>query len=164
MTSQGRGGETVSEPFRGLVFVLRATAVLFLVAFVGAALPESWMKAVYEWGGELGPWPGGALLVYLARAVSILYGFYGLLALYLSFDVQRYRPLIRFMAIVSFPFVPIMFVVIWAAGLPTVWAVSEPTGILIISALWYLCSRPVARGQSGDAPQQWIEKRGREAN
>jgi hypothetical protein len=29
------------------------------------------MKAVYEWGG-VGPWPGGALLVYLARAVSIL--------------------------------------------------------------------------------------------
>lgn len=76
-----------------MVLVLRATAVLLLLAFVGAALPESWMKAVYEWGG-LGPWPSGALLVYLARAVPILYGFYGILALYLSFDVRRYLPLI----------------------------------------------------------------------
>ena len=67
-------------------------------------------------------------MVYLARVVSLLYGFLGVLALYLSFDVGRYRPLIRFMAIVSFPFVPVMFVVIWAAGLPMVWAVSEPTG------------------------------------
>jgi len=132
-----------------LVLVLRATGVLFLLALVGAALPESWMKAVYEWGG-LGPWPGGALLVYLARAVAILYGFYGLLALYLSFDVRRYLPLIRFMAIVGFPFAPVMFVVIWAAGLPTVWAVSEPMSIVVISALWYVASRPAGLANAAE--------------
>jgi hypothetical protein len=153
MTSQCRGGETVSEPFCGLVFVLRATAVLFLLALVGAALPESWMKAVYEWEGKLGPWPGGALLVYLARVTSLLYGFYGLLALYLSFDVRRYRPLVRFMAAVSFAFAPIMFVVIWSAGLPTVWAVSEPASILVISALWYGASAP-AKGAEQQVRQQ----------
>jgi len=139
----------VAVPFGWLVFVLRATAVLFLLALVGATLPESWMKAVYEWG-ELGPWPGGALLVYLARAVSILYGFYGLLTLYLSFDVRRYLPLIRFMAIVGFPFAPVMFVVIWAAGLPTVWAVSEPTSIVVISALWYVASRPAGLANAAE--------------
>jgi hypothetical protein len=131
------------------VLVLRATALLLLLAFVGAALPESWMKAVYEWGG-LGPWPGGALLVYLARALAILYGFYGLLALYLSFDVQRYLPLIRFMAVASFPFAPVMFVVIWAAGLPMIWAVSESTSIVFISALWYLASRPAGRANAAE--------------
>jgi hypothetical protein len=125
-----------------LVFVLRATAVLFLFAFVGAALPESWMKAVYEWEGKLGPWPGGALLLYLARVTSLIYGFHGLLALYLSFDVQRYLPLIRFMAVVSLLFAPVMFLVIWTAGLPAVWLVSEPVSILVISALWYVTSRP----------------------
>ena len=140
----------MSAPSPWLVLVLRATAVLFLLAFVGAALPEGWMKAVYEWGGELGPWPGGALLVYLARAVSILYGFYGLLALYLSFDVRRYLPLIRFMAIVGFPFAPVMFVVIWAAGLPMVWAVSESTSILVISALWYVASRPAGLANAAE--------------
>jgi len=132
-----------------LVLVLRATAVLFLLAFVGAVLPESWMKAVHEWGG-LGPWPGGALLVYLARALSILYGFYGMLALYLSFDVRRYLPLIRFMAIVGFPFAPVMFVVLWTAGLPTVWAVSEPASIVVISALWYVASRPAGLGEAAE--------------
>jgi hypothetical protein len=131
----------VSVQSGGLVLVLRVSGTLFLLAFVGAALPESWMKAVYEWD-DLGPWPGGALLVYLARAVSILYGFYGLLVLYLSFDVWRYAPLIRFIAIVSLPFAPIMFVVIWTAGLPTIWAVSESTSIFLISALWYVLSRP----------------------
>jgi hypothetical protein len=144
----------MSAPFGWLVLVLRATAVLLLLAMVGAALPESWMKAGYEWGG-LGPWPGGALLVYLARAVSILYGFYGLLALYLSLDVRRYLPLIRFMAIASFPFAPVMFVVIWAAGLPMVWAVCEPTSIVVISALWYVASRPaglVKIAEAGAAP------------
>jgi hypothetical protein len=123
-----------------LVVVLRATAALFLLAFVGAVLPESWMRAVYEWEGKMGPWPGGALLLYLARVVALLYGFWGLLALYMSFDVQRYRPLIRFMALVSFPFVPVMFVVIWSAGLPTPWLVCEPVSILVISALWYATS------------------------
>ena len=129
----------MSARYDGLVFVLRASGVLFLLAFAGAALPESWMKAVFEWG-DLGPWPGGALLIYLARAVSILYGFYGLLVFFVSFDVPRYVPLIRFMAIVSLPFAPIMFVVIWAAGLPMIWAVSESTSILVISALWYFLS------------------------
>jgi hypothetical protein len=132
-----------------LVLVLRATAVLLLLAFVGAALPESWMKAAYESGG-LGPWPGGALLVYLAREVSLLYGFLGVLALYLSFDVQRYRPLVRFMAIASFPFVPVMFVVIWAAGLPMVWAVCESTAILVSSALWYVASRPATLAKAAE--------------
>ena len=131
----------MSAPLPWLVLALRATAVLLLLAFAGAALPEGWMKAAYESGG-LGPWPGGALLVYLARAVSFLYGFYGVLTLYLSFDVQRYRPLVRFLAVASFPFAPVMFVVIWAAGLPAVWAVSESTSILVISALWYVASKP----------------------
>jgi hypothetical protein len=125
------------------VLVLRATAILGLLAFVGAALPESWMKAVYEWGDELEPWPGGALLLYLARVVSLLYGFIGLLTGYLSFDIPRYLPLIRFIAVVSLLFVPVMFVVIWTAGLPTVWLVSEPVGILVISVLWYVTSRPL---------------------
>jgi hypothetical protein len=141
--------KAVSAPFPWSVLVLRATAVLFLLAFVGAALPESWMKAVYEWG-EFGPWPGGALLVYLARVVSLLYGFLGLLALYLSFDVRRYRPLIRLMALVSFAFAPVMFGVIWAAGLPTVWAVSEPMSILVLSAAWYRASRPAGSGKAGE--------------
>jgi hypothetical protein len=132
-----------------LVLVLRTTAVLFLLAFVGAALPESWMKAAYE-SGDLGPWPGGALLIYLARAVSLLYGFCGLLALYLSFDVRRYLPLIRFLALVGFPFAPVMFIVIWTAGLPMVWAVSEPVGILVISTLWYVASRPTELANAAD--------------
>jgi hypothetical protein len=141
-----------------LVLVLRATAVLLLLAFVGAALPESWMKAAYELGG-LGPWPGGALLVYLAREVSLLYGFYGVLALYLSFDVQRYRPLIRFLAIASFPFVPVMFLVIWAAGLPAVWAVCESASILVISALWYVASRPAGLASAAE-PGPAADRRG----
>ena len=141
-SSQTGPGGNLAVASGWLVLVLRATAVLFLFAFVGAVLPESWMKAIYE-SGDIGPWPGGALLVYLARALSILYGFLGLMALYLSFDVRRYLPLIRFMAIVGFPFAPVMFVVIWSAGLPTVWAVSEPTGIILISALWYMASKSV---------------------
>lgn len=140
----------MSNPINWLVLVLRATAALLLLAFVGAVLPESWMKAVYESGG-LGPWPGGALLMYLARALSLMYGFLGLLTLYLSFDVSRYRPLVRFLAVASFPFAPVMFVVIWSAGLPVVWAVCESTGILVSSALWYVASRPakVAKAAEG---------------
>jgi hypothetical protein len=143
------GGEKAPVPFGWSVLVLRATAVLFLLALGGAILPERWMRAVYEWG-DLGPWPGGALLVYLARAVSILYGTYGLLALYLSFDVRRYLPLIRFLAVVGFPLAPVMFVVIWSAGLPTVWAVSEPTSILVLSTLWYVASGPAGLANAAE--------------
>jgi hypothetical protein len=133
------GGETVAASFGGLVAARHGSTVP--LGIPGAALPESWTKAVCEWDG-LGPWPGGALLVYLARALSLLYGFYGLLTLYLSFEVRRYLPWVRFMAVVGFLFAPVMFVVIWTAGLPTVWAVCEPASILVISALWYMAVRP----------------------
>jgi hypothetical protein len=139
----------MAAPFSRLVLVLRATAVGLLWAFVGAALPEGWMKAVHEWGG-LGPWPGGPLLVYLARVVSIWYGFIGLLALYMSFDVRRYLPLIRFIAVVSVLFAPVMLAVIWTAGLPTIWAVSEPVSIVVISALWYVTSRPAGPANTSE--------------
>jgi hypothetical protein len=137
----------MTAPFAWQPLVLRATGVLFLLAFVGAALPESWMKTVYE-SGEVGPWPHGAIVVYLARALSLLYGTYGLLALYMSLDMRRYLPLIRFLALVGFACAPVMFMVIWTAGLPTIWVLSEPTSILIISALLYLASRPGAIGES----------------
>jgi hypothetical protein len=140
----------VSPPLGWLVLVLRATAVLFILALAGAALPESWMKAVYELGGRE-PWPDGPLLVYLARLVCILYGVYGLIALYLSFDPRRYLPLIRFLALLGFPLAPVMFVVIWTAGLPLVWAVSEPVGILVISALWYVASRPTEHSKAAES-------------
>jgi len=48
----------VPAPFPGLVVILWATAVVLLLAFAGAALPESWMGAAYEFGG-LGPWRVG---------------------------------------------------------------------------------------------------------
>jgi hypothetical protein len=62
-------------------------------------------------------------------------------------------------ALVSFPFVPVMFVVIWAAGLPMVWAVCESTLILLISALWYVASRPAGLASAAE-PGPAADRRG----
>jgi len=47
-------GKSMSASSRRLTLILRATAVLLLLAFIGALLPERVMRSIYE-SGEIGP-------------------------------------------------------------------------------------------------------------
>jgi hypothetical protein len=100
------------------------------------------MRATHERLG-LGSWPGGPLLIYLARSVSALYGFFGLTALFVSFDVRRYRPLVEFLALCGVAFGPCVALIAATAGMPPAWACIEGPAVAGMCAVMWLLARRV---------------------
>jgi hypothetical protein len=83
----------------GLKWLLRFIAITTLMAFFSAVMPQSWLSYLIDKGA-----PGtqaGILITYMARMLSILYVFVGLLCFIFSFDITRYRPIIWLIGIGS---------------------------------------------------------------
>src|SRR5437879_5392404 len=79
---------------RHLFWFLRFTALMFLAAAPAVVMPSSWMRATAAWHGlEL---PDVALMEYMTRSVSALYVCMGASYWYMSRDLRRYLPLLRF--------------------------------------------------------------------
>lgn len=117
-----------------LEVLLRVVGTVCLLALIPLWMPQSWIDAGHRWLG-LGPFPEAPIAGYLARSVSSLSAFYGGLLIALSYDVQRYSPVIRYQAtaimllslcgvvVGSWGGMPLWFlagdaVACWAYGLP----------------------------------------------
>ena len=72
-----------------------------LFALVPVVMPLSWMAATHRWLG-LGEMPTAPIVAYLARSVSAFYALFGALCLVVASDLDRYRPLVRFLGVCSF--------------------------------------------------------------
>jgi hypothetical protein len=122
---------------RALVVLLRASAALLLVAVVPAVMPLAWMDAVHRWLG-LGELPSGPIVSYLARSLSAMYAVHGALLLYVSGDVQRYLPLVKYLAVLGIAFGAGMFVLDCLVGLPASWIACEGPLIVAlgVTVLW----------------------------
>ena len=81
-----------------LVLLLRIVGVGALFALVAVFMPVSWMAATHRWLG-LGEMPTGPVVEYLARSLSAFYAVMGALCLVLAADLERYRPLVRFLGV-----------------------------------------------------------------
>src|SRR5215831_7751773 len=79
-----------------LVFLLRLVGGGSLFALVAVVMPSTWMAATHRWLG-LGEMPTGPVVEYLARSLSAFYAVMGALCLVLATDLERYRPLVRFL-------------------------------------------------------------------
>jgi hypothetical protein len=79
-----------------LVFLLRLVGVGALFALVAVFMPFSWMSGTHRWLG-LGEMPTGPVVEYLARSLSAFYAVMGALCLVVSANLERYRPLVRFL-------------------------------------------------------------------
>ena len=78
--------------------LLQVVGGITLLAFAAAIMPSHWMEEISE---ELGfdPFPDSPLTFYLARNLSLLYGFLGALLIVVSLDLDRYRPLVWYIAL-----------------------------------------------------------------
>jgi hypothetical protein len=124
-----------------LIWLLRANGVGMLCALVFVFCPFDWMAGIHAriGMGELGYTP---LLSYLIRTLSALYATMGAILLFLSFDLNRYRPLVRFVGVLA---------ILGGAGvtfldavlrLPPFWTATEgPLTILLGLALILLARR-----------------------
>ena len=97
----GHGWLAMTKSDRALVLLLRIVGVGALFALVAVFMPVSWMAATHRCLG-LGEMPTGPVVEYLARSVSAFYALMGALCLVLTTDLERYRPLVRFLGL-AFP-------------------------------------------------------------
>ncbi len=97
---------------------------LSLLAFGAAVMPQKWIVEIAE---ELGfePFPSAPITFYLARNLSLLYGFVGCTLLVISSDLVRYRPLVRKIAIGTVLFGILQWIVDAQSGMPIWWTAQE---------------------------------------
>lgn len=109
---------------RAIVFFLRVVGVTGMLAVVAVFLPQSWMNAIHVYVG-LGPLPDAPIVSYLARSLSAFYTIVSVLALYVSFDIWRYRPLIRLGARMTIATGIVLLGIDLTAGMPMFWTLAE---------------------------------------
>ena len=125
---------------RALVVVLRFFGVVTLLAIFAVFMPTSWMASTHRWLG-LGELPAAPIVENLARSVSTFYAIFGAICLALAADVERYRPLIRFLGILVTLFGMILIGTDLSAGLPLWWTASEGLSTLVLGVLMFVLSR-----------------------
>jgi hypothetical protein len=114
-----------------LVFLLRLGAAITGSAFLAVFLPTEWMARIHEWLG-LGDFPRVPIVDYLARSLAAFYGFHGVLLLIVSFDLDRYRAIIWFLAFMNVTFGLMLTGVDSHAGMPAYWTFSEGPPLVLI--------------------------------
>ena len=95
-----------------------------LLAFGASVMPQKWIVEASEFFG-FEPFPDSPLTYYLARNLSLLYGFVGVLMLFVVRDLYRYRHLVRFLAIATIGFGILQLIVDLQSMMPAWWALGE---------------------------------------
>jgi hypothetical protein len=126
---------------KALVILLRFLGVTALFALVAVFMPLSWMAASHRWLG-LGEMPTAPVVEYLARSVSAFYALFGALCLLVAADLERYRPLVRFLGAAFALMGLVALGVDLAAGMPWWWTLSEGPRGVSVGALLYFLARP----------------------
>ena len=109
-----------------LLLFLRGVGYVTLLAFAAAVMPEKWMVEASEFLG-FEPFPDSPLTFYLARNLSLLYGFVGAALLIVASDLDRYRPLVRYAAMGTLLFGLLQLVVDGQSSMPIWWTLGEST-------------------------------------
>lgn len=108
-----------------------------MLSVVAVVMPYVWIEWAHSRVG-LGDFPAAPIAVYLARSSSALYALHGLFLLFISREVVRYAPLIRFMGLTAVGHGLLVMLIDTWAGLPLWWILLEGpafslTGIVILT-------------------------------
>ncbi len=113
-----------------VVGLLRLVGVVDCLAAVAVVLPSSAMDSVHRALG-LGALPTEPVVEYLARSLSLLYVFRGVVYLYASGDVPGRRGLVRVLAWTSVGMAVALLVIDLVAGMPLAWTRTEWLLVLV---------------------------------
>jgi hypothetical protein len=102
------------------------------------------MAATHRWLG-LGELPVAPIMEYLARSVSAFYVLFGAVCLVMASDLERYRPLVRFLAVAVILLSIVFTGVDLAAGMPWWWTAFEGPPGIGVGALLFFLARPMDR-------------------
>ena len=123
-----------------LVILLRIGAALTGSAFLAMFLPWDWMAATHRALG-MGELPRLAVVEYLARSVSALYGFHGVMLLIVSTDPVRYRPFVTYAAAMNVLFGLMLLGIDLQAGMPWFWTLAEGPSVVLVGLLLAVLNR-----------------------
>ena len=137
---------TLKRRQRRLAMLLRLVGVVDSTALSAVLMPRSMMADVHGFL-RLGTFPDDRIVGYLARSTSLLYAMFGVLMLYLSFHVARYRPLIQFCAGL-FAMCGLVFLGInLAESMPLWWVAGEGPVVLAVGACLVWLGRQCAAAE-----------------
>ena len=125
---------------RLLVWLLRLSGAVEILAFISVVMPRSWMEISHEWLG-MGTMPDGALLMFMIRQASYAYGMHGVSLWILASDVVRFRPLIVFNGFAFLLAGPIFFLIDYLTGMPLWWTIFDALACGSIGAALLLLTR-----------------------
>ena len=129
---------------RALIILLRAVGVLSCTAIFACVMPTTWIAATHR-GLGLGDFAAAPITQYLARSLSAFYAIFGGLAIVVSTDVQRYAPIIRFLAYVTLAFGVLITGIDLVVGMPTSWTLFQGPMTFILGVILLLLARRVER-------------------
>src|SRR5262245_33427521 len=125
---------------KALVLLLRIVGVGALFALVAVFMPASWIAATHRWLGWARCRPPRSWSTW--RSLSAFYAVMGALCLVLATDLERYRPLVRFLGVAFALMSLVLLGVDVAAGMPWWWSASEGPGGVVFGALLFVLARP----------------------
>lgn len=126
---------------KALIILLRVLGIPALFAVIAVFMPMSWMAATHRSLG-LGEMPTEPIVEYLARSVSAFYVVLGALCLVIASDLDRYRPLVRFLGFAFFLLGAVFTGVDVATGMPWWWSGFEGPPGLGLGVLMFWLARP----------------------
>ena len=125
---------------RLLVWLLRLTGLVEILAFISVVMPRSWMETSHEWLG-MGTMPDGPLVMFMIRQASYAYGMHGISLWILASDVARFRPLIIFNGVAFLLAGPVFFLIDYLTGMPLWWTIFDALACGSIGVAMLLLTR-----------------------
>ena len=102
-----------------LVLLLRLDGIIMLAALLPSMMPLAWMKEVHRCLG-MGELPDGPIIGYLTRSLSLMYAMHGAVLFFVSFDVRRFLPVVKFVAVLTILFGLWMTALDVVVGMPAI--------------------------------------------
>lgn len=109
---------------QNLRIILKLVAAVTLLAFAAAVMPGRWIAETARWLG-FDPFPESPLTYYLARNLSLMYGFIGAAIWYVATKLDRCRDLVKPLALASIAFSLSQAAVNIQSGMPAWWVATE---------------------------------------
>ena len=116
---------------KALVLLLRLDGIIMLSALFPSMMPLAWMQEIHRCLG-MGELPDGPIMGYLTRSLSVMYAMHGAAELFVSLDVRRFLPVVKFLAVLGILFGLWMTALDVVVGMPVFWIVSEGPAIFVL--------------------------------
>ena len=140
-----KGTSSLSEKM--LVVLLRASGILLITAVVPAIMPFAWMDSIHRQLG-MGELPEASIIGYLSRSLSALYALHGALVFFVSFDVHRYLPVVKCLAILSVAFGIGMVALDVLVKMPLFWIIAEGPSVIVLGGVLLWLAKRVEKGSA----------------